>query len=307
MRRRADLICAALFVIGTLGVGALPARSAEQGKMVKSGNVSLFVETRGSGGVRPLVMVNGGPGFDHLYVHCSTAWDMLAKNRRVVFYDQRGTGRSSALKSGISCKLGDQIDDLEAVRASLGSPKIDLLGHSWGGYLVMAYAARHPEAIAHLMIVDSAAPKWGDTEFIFKYIFPEGLERQASVQFAEALGDTDAIHKDLSEYFSWLFYDPDHRDEFLKHMGEYHYYPEVNRTLNADLANYDLGPELKKYSFPTLVVTGRYDINVAPSTAWKIHQSIPNSRFVVFERSGHIPYYEEREKFVSTIEDFLSH
>ncbi|HTO89927.1 MAG TPA: alpha/beta fold hydrolase [Candidatus Sulfotelmatobacter sp.] len=306
MRCRAVFATFAALGIG-LTSGGTSARAAETGKIVKSGNVSLFVETRGAGGARPLIMVNGGPGFDHLYVHCSSAWDTLAKHRRVIFYDQRGTGRSTAYKAGMSCTLADQIADLEAVRASLGSPKIDLLGHSWGGYLVMAYAARHPEAIAHLMIIDSAAPKWGDTEFIFKYIFPDALERQEAFQFAEALGDTEAARQDVHEYLQLLFYDPAHRDEFMSHADGYHYYPAVNQALNGDLARYDLGPELKKYRFPTLVATGRYDINVAPSTAWKIHNLIPGSKFVVFEKSGHLPYFEEPEKFVAAIEDFLAH
>ena len=73
-------------------------------------------------------MVNGGPGFDHTYEHAAvpgttSAWDTLAKSRRVVFYDQRGNGRSGALKPGQSCTLADQIDDLDAVRAHLGATR----------------------------------------------------------------------------------------------------------------------------------------------------------------------------------------
>jgi proline iminopeptidase len=287
------------------GAASQAASPAESGRMIRTGAVPLYVEVRGSGGGLPLVMVNGGPGFDHLYVHCSDAWDRLATKRRVVFYDQRGTGRSGPLKPGTSCTLADQIADLDAVRASLGVERMDLLGHSWGGYLVMAYAARHPEHIAHLTIVDSAAPKWGDTEFLFKYVFPEGLERQQSLAFSEALGDSAAAAQDLHEYLGMLFYDPAHRDAFLANAAQYHYAPEINRALNADLDKYDLGPELGRFHFPTLVITGRYDMNVAPSTAWRIHQRIAGSRFVVFERSGHLPYFEEPEEFVRTLESFL--
>ncbi len=283
------------------------AGAEEKGHMVRSGAASLYVEVRGSAAGTPLVMVNGGPGFGHDYVHCSGAWDVLAQKRRVVFYDQRGTGRSSAVKSSDPCTLAQQIDDLDAVRASLGAAQIDLLGHSWGGYLVMAYAARHPEHIRHLMIVDSAAPKWSETEFIFKNIFPEGMERQSALQFAEAFGDTAAQKTDMREYFAMLFYDPAHRDEFLRRGGDYPFSQHVNQARGADLEKYDLNPEIAKYRFPTLVVTGRYDINVAPSTAWKIHQRIPNSKFVAFEKSGHLPYFEEPDKFVAVIEDFLAH
>ena len=132
--------------------------ASESGKTFDGPGGKIYYEVTGTGSGIPLLVVNGGPGFDHTYLHIATAWDTLAKNRRVVFYDQRGDGRSDPLKPGQSCTLADQIADLEALRAHLGFDKIDLLGHSWGGYLSMAYAARHPEHIAHLLIVDFAMP-----------------------------------------------------------------------------------------------------------------------------------------------------
>jgi proline iminopeptidase len=251
-------------------------------------------------------MVNGGPGFDHGYVHCSDAWDRLAKSRKVVFYDQRGNGRSSAIKEGQSCLLADQIADLEALRAHLGFEKIELLGHSWGGYLVMAYAARHPEHIAHLMIVDSAAPKIQDTAFLFKNVFPETVAREDGMAFAVELGDTGAISADLHEYMSMLFYTQAARDAMLARMGDLSYHQKVNKSVWNDLQRFDLNPELAKFRFPTLVITGRYDFNVAPSVAWAIHKGIPGSAFVVFEKSGHLPYCEESEDFAAKVEAFLA-
>ena len=188
------------------------------------------------------------------------------------------------------------------------SPKdqIDLIGHSWGGYLVMAYASRHPEHVAHLLICDSAAPKWTDTEFIFKYIYPESMERQAVFDGRDALGDTLASAASILEYEGWLFVSTEKRDEYLAHSAEYHYNRAVNETLNADLEKRDLWPLLPGITMPTLVLTGRFDINVAPSTAWKIHKAIPNSRFVVFEKSGHMPFFEEPQAFARTVEEFLS-
>ena len=64
-------------------------------------------------------------------------------------------------------------------------------------------------------------------------------------------------------------------------------------------------PALPTFKMPTLVITGRYDFNVAPSTAWKIHKAIPGSQWVVFEKSGHLPYFEEPDKFVQVVNDFL--
>jgi proline iminopeptidase len=284
---------------------AIPAKPSGPGATFTANGATIWYEVRGSASGRPLVMVNGGPGFDHNYVLCSDAWDKLAESRRVVFYDQRGNGRSGALKKGESCTLADQVADLEALRSRLGADRIDLLGHSWGGYLVMAYAARHPEHVAHLIITDSAAPKWSDTEFLFKYIFPEGIDRQGKLDFADALGDSASGKQSLREYMGMLFVSTEKRDDFLSRLSQYHYSRQVNETLNADLAKYDMWPVLPTFKMPTLVISGRYDINVAPSTAWKIHNAIPGSRWEVFEHSGHLPYFEEPEKFVQVVGDFL--
>ena len=287
-----------------------PAAPPEKGQTFQAPGASLYVEVLGNAAGPPLIVVNGGPGFDHTYEHAAvpgttSAWETLAKARRVVFYDQRGNGRSGALKTGQSCTLADQIDDLEAVRAHLGADKIDLLGHSWGGFLVMAYAARHPEHIRHLITVDSAAPKWADTVFLFKDIFPEGQERSDSFAFADALGDKAASDAGIREYLHWLFYSPEKRDAFIAQVAPGVFTKPVNEAVEHDIQRFDLNPELLKFKFPTLVITGRYDINVAPSVAYKMHKAIAGSQFVVFEKSGHLPFYEEPDAFVHAMETFL--
>jgi len=284
---------------------AKPAAPTGPGVTFQAPGATIWYEVRGSAVGRPLIMVNGGPGFDHNYVLCSDAWDTLAGRRRVVLYDQRGNGRSGALTKDQTCTLADQVADLDALRAELRADKIDLLGHSWGGYLVMAYAARHPERVAHLIIADSASPKWTDTDFIFKQIFPEGTDRQGALDFADALGDSTAAAKSMQEYLGMLFVSGKKRDEFLSRSADYHFTRSVNETLNNELNRLDMWPALPRFTMPTLVLTGRYDINVAPSTAWKIHKAIPNSRWEVFEESGHLPYFEEPEKFVKVVEGFL--
>ena len=88
-------------------------------------------------------------------------------------------------------------------------------------------------------------------------------------------------------------------------MSTFDYVQQVNKAIDTDVRRFDLNPELPKFSFPTLVITGRYDFNVSPAVAWKIHKAIPGSRFKVFEKSGHLPYYEEREEFVRVLREFL--
>ena len=251
-------------------------------------------------------MVNGGPGFDHMYLHTTNVWDTLAKNRALVMYDQRGNGRSDALKPNQSCTLIDQVNDLDALREHLGYQRIDLLGHSWGGFLVMAYTARHPERVRRLIICDSAAPKWSDTQFLFEQIFPEGVERRQAFNFATTLGDADAYKKGISEYLSWLCYSPEKSAAFVAKSSTFSTSREVNQKVNADLARFDLNPEIRKFKMPVIVMTGRYDINVAPQTAWRIHNAIAGSEWAVFEKSGHLPWYEEPEEFGRVVNTFLT-
>jgi proline iminopeptidase len=277
----------------------------ENGKTFDGPGGKIYYEILGGGSGTPLVLVNGGPGFDHIYFHTSTAWDKLGENRRIVFYDQRGNGRSAPLKPGQSCTLADQIDDLDALRAHLGLEKMDLLGGSWGGFLSMAYSARHPERISHLILVDSAAPKWSDTIFLFDKVFPETVERQAALNYAIEFGDKSADDENIREYLTMIFYSPEKRDAALKMLTPGSYTKAVNEAVSRDVARFDLNPEIKKFKFPTLVITGRYDMNVAPLIAYQIHKAIPGSQFAVFERSSHLPFTEEPEAFARAVEEFL--
>ncbi len=289
----------------------LLARSAlaheERGQTFETPDATLYYEVTGSGAAPPLVIVNGGPGFDHTYLHLSTAWDAEGARRPVVFYDQRGNGRSVGKHPNQAQNLKAEIDDLEALRVRLKLDRMDLLGHSWGGYLVMAYAALHPERIAHLVIVDSAAPRIKDTLFRFDDFYPDGVERQNGFAFADEIGDPAATAASIHEYLGMLFYSTERRDAFLAGMSRDAYNRAVNAAVYADLDRYDLNPELAKFRFPTLVLTGRFDINVAPAVAYRIHQAIPGSQFRVFERSGHMPFYEQPEEFVAVLDEFLAH
>ena len=294
-------------IVFTALVAAAPAVAADlPGATFETGGVTIWYEVRGDGPGTPMIVANGGPGFDHSYLLCGDVWDRLAKGRKVVLYDQRGNGRSSELKDGQPCGLAEQIDDLEALRAHLGYDKIDLLGHSWGGYLVMAYAARHPERIAHLMIVDSAAPKIQDTVFLFKNVYPETTAREDALAFAVELGDQKAVAADLNAYMSMLFYTAEAREAFMARSSSFVYRQKVNKAVWDDLQRFDLNPELPRFAFPTLVVTGRYDFNVAPSVAWSIHHAIPGSQYAVFEKSGHLPFCEQPDQFLGTIDAFLA-
>ena len=297
--RRALTACALSCSSSTALALANPAEPSGPGRLHHRRRDALVRGARRRAGGRPLIMVNGGPGFDHTYVLCSDAWDVLARSRRVVFYDQRGTGRSSALRPASRARSPTRSPTSRRCARSSARQQIDLLGHSWGGYLVMAYAARHPDRVAHLIIADSAAPKWSETEFIFKYIFPEAIEHQGQLDFFDMLGDSGGRRSRACASTSACCSCPrPKRDEFLSHADDLQVRAQGERGAERRPRQVRHVAGAAPFRMPTLVMTGRYDINVAPSTAWKIHKAIPGSRWEVFENSGHLPYFEEPEKFV---------
>lgn len=308
LRRISLAIHTLVFTLALLSSPCWAAAHEEHGTTFNAPGATIYYEVFGSGSATPLFVANGGPGFDHLYLHVSDAWDSLAHSRKIVMWDQRGTGRSGPLKSGQSCTLADQINDLEALRAHLGFDKIDLLGHSWGGFLAMAYSARHPEHVKHLILVDSAAPRWKDTRFLFHDVFPDVTSREDSYDFTASLKEKDsaaAADAQVRLYLSMLCYSPEHRDELLAKMANDKEFRDVNEAVNKDLARFDLNPEIVKFHFPVLIITGRFDMNVAPVIAYKMHEAISGSQFVVLEKSGHLPFFEEPDRFVSVVNSFL--
>jgi len=291
-------------VLCFLSSKSLAAGNSENGKVFQGTGANIYYEVIGSGKGTPLVLANGGPGFDHMYFHVTDAWNEIAKTRPVVFYDQRGNGRSGALKEGQTCNLADQVQDLNDLLDHLGYKQVDLLGGSWGGYLAMAYAIKHPEKVERLILVDSAAPKFSDTAFRFDDIFPDKIAQEAAN--TKTLGAKEAADKNMRIYFSMIFYSEEKRDGFIAKSSTFAIDNKVGRMIINDIRDRDLNPEIAKFKFPVLVMTGRFDINVAPTTAYKIHQAIPDSQFVVFEKSGHLPFYEEPEKFVRVMNQFMA-
>ena len=170
----------------------------------------------------------------------------------------------------------------------------------------MAYAARHPERVAGLILVDSAGPKWDEKSDLNDKVYPEVVEREKSLEFAVELGDKAAKDQYNREDFSMLFYSPEKRDAVLAFLATVKFNWEINEALSHDLARFDLTPQLSKFRFPALVITGRFDMNVAPVFAYQMYRAIPGAQFTVFEKSGHLPFTEEPDAFAHRVEVFLS-
>jgi proline iminopeptidase len=280
-----------ILLVGSISILAI----AQTGGLVETADVDLAFEAYGNlSGAMPVIVANGGPGLSHIYMIQNDVWTRLSQGRQIVFYDQRGTGKSTRISGDASQSMDAQVADLEAVRARFAFPKFDLVGDSYGGILAMAYAAAHPEHIDKLILSDSAAPAMKNIVRVLPQVFPDLMERSSDPQ------------EQLRNHFRMLFYSEEKRDAYLAGARDLGYAPQIGAAVSRALANVDLTARLPNFKFPTLVITGRFDMNVAPLTAWNIYKAIPGAKFVVFAKSGHLPSYEEPDKYVQVVDAFLT-
>ena len=288
--------------------GTLSAQTvARANGVVHTDQVDLAYETVGTAGTaQPVIAVNGGPGLTHAYMVQNDLWQRIARKRLVVFYDQRGTGASKRLQAGASQSMDAQVADLEAVRKALGLDKVVLVGDSYGGLVVMAYAAAHPEHIAKLVLSDSPGPSWKSIVHVLPQVFPDIEEENSQEQQKLGQATEAAARAGLKNHFRMIFYSPEKRDAYMSRMGDLGYEPAVAQAVSKATADLDLASKLAGFQFPVLVINGRFDMNVAPLTAWDLAHAIPGAKLVFFEHSGHLPSYEEPDKYVAVLEEFLA-
>jgi proline iminopeptidase len=304
-------LCVALVLLAASA--ALPAQSVAHAAdaaptgSVHTEQVDLAYYTFGARGTAlPIIAVNGGPGLTHAYMTMNDFWLRVAEHRLVVFYDQRGTGASKRLAPGASQTMDAEVADLEALRAHLGFDRFALLGDSFGGWIAMAYATAHPEHVAKLILSDSPGATWKTTAHVLDQVFPD-IENASDAAQKQLGPDSEAAARlFMHDHFMMMFYSDAHRDAYMAEAGDLGYEPAVGRALGDSIGGLDFTAALPKFNFPTLVLNGRFDMNVAPKTAWDLAHAIPGAKLVLFEQSGHFPSYEEPEKYRAVLEDFLN-
>jgi len=119
-----------------------------QDGFVDSHGALIYYQSVGRGA--PLMIVHGGPGASHEYFLPYLL--PLMRTSRLVFIDERGSGKSSKLEDPRQYTIANMVEDIEAVRQALGLGKISLLGHSFGGALVQAYAFKYQKNLSHLIL-----------------------------------------------------------------------------------------------------------------------------------------------------------
>lgn len=318
MLRRSNLVSRVLprsralfcrFSVATLALssfaGAVTA-PAEPARVVHTPEVDLAYDVTGNDAtLPPVVAVNGGPGLTHAYMVQNDVWQRLSKHRKVVFYDQRGNGRSTRVAPHAPQTLAAQVADLEALRVALRAETIDLVGDSFGGLIVLAYTLAHPDHV-HRLIVSDGLPGWQAIVHPLPDVFPD-LEAQEEAANKGVADSKATAERGFRLHIRECFYSPEKADRYLANLKDLGLDTAVNGQVSAAIQNVDLSPQLPTIRVPTLVLTGRFDMNVAPITAWRMARAIPGARFHVFEHSGHLPSYEEPDEYLKQVTEFLSH
>jgi proline iminopeptidase len=269
----------------------------------------LYYRDVGEG--QPLVVIHGGPDFDHTYL--LPDFDRLAARYRLVYYDQRGRGRSRGKVDLDEIHIDKYVEDLDGLRRHLGLESVAVVGHSWGGIVAMHYALRHPERTSHLVLMNTAPASHADLLLMRE----ERLRRRAvheraltAIMPGYARGDPEAV----AAYYRIDYGTTFRRAEDLKRLKLEWSRKDIKsgRAIEARLSQgliwsegYTLLPALAGVRSPTLVVHGDFDF-VPIECAEHIVQAIPGARLAVLPDSGHFSYIDAPDQVRHALDRFFA-
>jgi len=267
----------------------------------------LFVESRGDG--YPVIVLHGGPGLDHH--EFADYLDPLTDGFRLLLVDLRACGRSEPCPSH-TWTLERHAQDVIMLARAMGLGRYAVLGHSYGAFVALQNAVDFP-GMAAQTIVSSGVPsmRWlAAVERNLEAFEPVELREQVTASWArEAEVDSQEGFAELMrEQFPFHFADPlDPRiEEHLTLTADMIYAPDVLRHASAaGYGDIEVEDRLGEVSSPTLVLGGRYDRTCVVQASEATAAGIPGSELVVFERSGHMTFVEEPERYVAVVRSFL--
>jgi proline iminopeptidase len=256
--------------------------------------------------VPPVVLVHGGPG--HSSLSFKGSFDFLAADRRVVYYDQRGSGNSEAKPMPGDYRIEALVEELEALRREvIRADRVVVVGHSFGGAIAQRYALAHPDRVAALVLVGSVRANNGiSSRTLWNWFgpalwstalgFPPGDPAEADRWFGNGADDADARAR---------LFDPSRAEEILDGAGRVRF--TTWREVSLSAAGHGYAKELTALQVPTLFIYGRADSPwTGKPAADEVCGLIPVCTAVAFERSGHWPFLEEPERFQAVVREFLS-
>jgi proline-specific peptidase len=269
---------------------------------------TLTYRREGAGPV--LVGHPGGPGFSSLYLSDLAG---LGDAFTLVLLDPRGTGGSSVPADARAYTTADYVADVEELRLHLGEEQLNILGHSHGGVVAIAYAAQHPtrtrrlvaadalvrlhpDEMERIMLTHSDEPWYDDARL--------ALEQEDAGEYAN-----EAELRDITRRF-WPMYFAHFDERAQEYLDECvvaeRPNPDALKLFNEGIADWDMRPELGRIDAPTLVITGAVDFICGPACAADIAAGIAGSKEVLIEDCGHFSFIEKPERFRAEVTQFLA-
>ncbi|HEV2086616.1 MAG TPA: alpha/beta fold hydrolase [Gemmatimonadales bacterium] len=264
--------------------------------------VEIFERRIGSG--PPVVVVHGGPGAHHDYL--LPGFDALARNRELIYYDQRGGGQSPVPRE-TPVGWREHVADLEELRRQWGLERLTIIGYSWGGLLAQLYTIEYPNQVGRLALV-SPAPAWREMRLEFERRFAERNLAPALQQQRADLRTSGLREKNPAGYarrlfelsVSAYFYDPAR----ARDLTPFRVTGRTQQEVWSSLGDYDLRPALVGLDIPALVVQGEDD--PIPLEATRTVARLLNAELHLLPRCGHVPYVEAHDEFVRLLDEFLA-
>jgi proline iminopeptidase len=277
-------------------------------------NARIYYRETGRG--TPIVVLHGGPDFDHNYL--LPEMDRLSRSFHLIYYDQRGRGKSGENVQPEQVTIQSEMEDIEDLRAYFQLESVAVLGHSFGGLLAMEYATRHPHSVSHLILMNSAPASHEDLMF-----FRQERQRTTPGDLAEMRaisskakyqdGDIETEAEYYRIHFRSAIRRPEHLEKVIKGLragmtpaGILKARAIENRLYEQtwNQSEYNLLPRLTRLTIPTLVLHGDDDF-VPLTCATHIAQAIPGARLVVLNECGHFSYLECPDEVRKEIADFF--
>lgn len=263
-----------------------------------------------------VIVLHGGPGSTHEYL--APLADLAGAGFEVVFYDQLGCGRSQRPSSYSHYDIASSADDVDGIRRALGLGRVHLFGHSYGGALALEAAVRHPRAWRSLVVSSGFASMralWKGYRLRVSQLSPAnqrawlrydrtGVTTRASQRAAEEFRRRFTQHLENRPFEVILTFQHSN-PRIFKAMGFQTTRLYDNGYVSGTMAGWDITGDLRRVRIPTLIRVGQFD-HVTAGCAREIHRAIAHSRLVIARGQGHLPFYEDRDGYISLLRAFFS-
>ena len=293
---------------------ATPLYHSQEGYVDADGDVRLFYRLLGSG-PDTLVVIHGGPGFTMDYFLDDLA--PLTTNHALLFYDQRGTGRSTLVSDSVSLDAQRFAEDLEAIRKHFNIKRLLILGHSWGAGIAALYSTRYPNHVDKMIIVGGLPLQQYQLADAFRQLEASRdtntLRRMRELRAARI---ADPGNSAVCRAYYVLWFEPffGNHSAATRSKGDFcagtfdsrrNKMNSVDRFTMASLGKWDWRSPLSQVVAPVLVIHGTKDpLPLEGAKAWA--SVLPNGRLLALEGVGHFPYLEVPDQFFDAVNKFLS-